>query len=961
MRYSTLVEVYEQLSSTTKRLEKTDIISKFFLQLDEKDKDVLYLLLGNVFPEHDERKIGVSTQLVIKAISKATGVNENEIVKEWKQIGDLGEVSEKLIKHKKQSTLHSHVLTTEKVIYNLRKLPELEGAGTVDKKMYLLTELLTSATPKEALYITRTILSDLRIGIKESTLKEAMNNAFFNGDKESAKKIEDVINKRNDISEVFELVKKGNLKHLEKVSLDVGKPIKVMLAQKAKTISEGFEKVGKPAACFPKGELIFSNPSIKEIENFEENDLVIGKNGKFQKIEKRFKKRYFGNVIKIYPHYLFPFTLTKDHRVLIIKKQLCSWKNRLIICRPNCQEQKYGCQKNYKNYEIEWVCANELEKGDFILFPKFKEFQPKKKIDLKEFNQDRQKETKNNKIRSYSNLKGVFKGKWINQFIKLSPNFFELCGWYLAEGSSSNKGDIRFSLGYNEEKEAERIKKLIKRIFDIEVNILPNKNKGVRIIRIYSILLSNFFIKNFGSSSTNKKIPAFIMFSEKEKIKYFIKSYIQGDGHKTSKNIYTIVTASENIAYQIILLLTKLNILPSVGKYENKGLGKIQYRISIFGKQINNIEKNSHKTKTNHQRFFEDEDFFYIPIKKIEKLKYKGIVFNFETPDNTYLSSAIVHNCEYKYDGFRLEIHKNKNEIKLFTRRLENVTKQFPEVVEYINKYVKGNLFILDTEAVGYDPKTKEYLPFQNISQRIKRKYDIERLEKELPIEINVFDILSYNGDSLLHEPFEKRTELIKKIIHAQKFKIIPAKQIITSDEKKAEEFFKKALKDNQEGVMMKNLKAEYKPGSRVGYMLKIKPESRDLDLVITGAEYGTGKRSGWLSSFILSCKDKNEFLEIGKVGTGIKEKEEEGVSFLELTKLVKPYITEENGKNVKIKPKIVVSINYQEIQKSPTYSSGFALRFPRFTSLRPDRSPENIATLSEIKKDYESQKQKSK
>src|SRR3989338_5532785 len=342
MRYSTLVEVYEQLSSTTKRLEKTDIISKFFLQLDEKDKDVLYLLLGNVFPEHDERKIGVSTQLVIKAISKATGVNENEIVKEWKQIGDLGEVSEKLIKHKKQSTLHSHVLTTEKVIYNLRKLPELEGAGTVDKKMYLLTELLTSATPKEALYITRTILSDLRIGIKESTLKEAMNNAFFNGDKESAKKIEDVINKRNDISEVF-------------------------------------EKVGKPAACFPKGELIFSNPSIKEIENFEENDLVIGKNGKFQKIEKRFKKRYFGNVIKIYPHYLFPFTLTKDHRVLIIKKQLCSWKDRLIICRPNCQAQKYGCQKNYKNYEIEWVCANELEKGDFILFPKFKEFQPKKK------------------------------------------------------------------------------------------------------------------------------------------------------------------------------------------------------------------------------------------------------------------------------------------------------------------------------------------------------------------------------------------------------------------------------------------------------------------------------------------------------------------------------------------------------------------------------------------------------
>lgn len=156
---------------------------------------------------------------------------------------------------------------------------------------------------------------------------------------------------------------------------------------------------------------------------------------------------------------------------------------------------------------------------------------------------------------------------------------------------------------------------------------------------------------------------------------------------------------------------------------------------------------------------------------------------------------------------------------------------------------------------------------------------------------------------------------------------------------------------------MMKNLDSDYDPGRRVGNMVKLKPEEKDLDLVITGGEYGTGKRSGWISSFILSCREGDKFLEIGKVGTGFKEKTEEGVSFEQLTEKVKPLITEEKGKNVKIKPKIIVSVTYQEIQKSPTYSSGFALRFPRFTALRLDKPLSEINSLKEIEKDFEKQK----
>jgi DNA ligase-1 len=315
---------------------------------------------------------------------------------------------------------------------------------------------------------------------------------------------------------------------------------------------------------------------------------------------------------------------------------------------------------------------------------------------------------------------------------------------------------------------------------------------------------------------------------------------------------------------------------------------------------------------------------------------------------------------EFKYDGFRLMINKDdKGNISLFTRRLDNVTKQFPEVVEYVKKYVHGKSFILDSEAVGYDPKKLRYRPFQEISQRIKRKYEISKMQRELPVEVNVFDILFYEGKNLIKKPFNERRQLLEKIVKGERWKLKLAEKLITSDEKQAETFYKKAMSEREEGVMIKNLNAPYKPGARVGYMLKLKPEANTFDLAIVGAEYGTGKRSGWLSSFILACQHEGKLLETGKVGTGIKEKSEEGLSFKDLTKMLKPLVVEEQGRVVKVKPQIIVEVTYQEIQKSPTYSSGYALRFPRVTRLRPDRSVKDIAFLHEVKREYSKQGQK--
>jgi DNA ligase-1 len=309
---------------------------------------------------------------------------------------------------------------------------------------------------------------------------------------------------------------------------------------------------------------------------------------------------------------------------------------------------------------------------------------------------------------------------------------------------------------------------------------------------------------------------------------------------------------------------------------------------------------------------------------------------------------------EYKYDGFRLQIHKTKGKITLFTRRLENVTKQFPEVVGYVKKYVKADNYILDSEAVGFNPKTTQYLPFQAISQRIKRKYDTLALSKKIPVELNVFDLIYINGKNMLNVEFSKRREKLSKIIEPVERKIVLSRIIITKKDEEASKFYNESLDSGNEGVMFKKLNAPYKPGSRVGYMVKLKPVMDSLDLVITGATWGEGKRAKWLTSFTVSCINEiGEFLEIGKVGTGIKELAGEGVTFDELTEQLNPLIVWEKGKEVKVKPKIVVEINFEEIQKSPTYSSKYALRFPRLKVIRHERSPEDISSLEHVEELY--------
>ena len=312
---------------------------------------------------------------------------------------------------------------------------------------------------------------------------------------------------------------------------------------------------------------------------------------------------------------------------------------------------------------------------------------------------------------------------------------------------------------------------------------------------------------------------------------------------------------------------------------------------------------------------------------------------------------------EYKYDGFRMQIHNDGKKISLFTRGMEDVTKQFPDVVKAVSK-IKGKNFIVDCEVVGYEPKTGKYLPFQKISQRIRRKYDTEEMAKQFPVEINAFDLIYYEGKKLLSNRFEDRRELLKKIIKEIPREIVLSKLLITDDDKKVQKFFKESVKSGHEGVMFKSLGAPYKPGRYVGYIAKLKEVMDALDLVVVKAEWGEGKRASWLTSYTVACKDGDNFLEVGKVSTGLKEKFEEGEldNFENMTNELKKIVVSQKGNAVMVKPQIVVEVSYEEIQKSPTYASGYALRFPRILQVRYDKPLNEISTIGNVEELYKSQ-----
>lgn len=300
---------------------------------------------------------------------------------------------------------------------------------------------------------------------------------------------------------------------------------------------------------------------------------------------------------------------------------------------------------------------------------------------------------------------------------------------------------------------------------------------------------------------------------------------------------------------------------------------------------------------------------------------------------------------EWKVDGARVQVHKAGERIAVYTRNLNEVTESVPEIVEALQALPAAEL-ILDGEAIALAPDGAP-LPFQTTMRRFGRKLDVARLRSELPLAVFFFDCLQRDGQALLDHPAHQRFDALAAALPAP----LRIPRLLTADLAAAEAFYADALARGHEGVMAKALDAPYEAGSRGASWLKIK-RVHTLDLVVLAAEWGHGRRRGWLSNLHLGARDAaGGWVMLGKTFKGMTD------ALLEWqTHELLARETRREGHVVHVRPELVVEIAFNDLQASPHYPGGLALRFARVKGYRPDKPPEQADTIDTVRALYAAQ-----
>jgi DNA ligase-1 len=270
---------------------------------------------------------------------------------------------------------------------------------------------------------------------------------------------------------------------------------------------------------------------------------------------------------------------------------------------------------------------------------------------------------------------------------------------------------------------------------------------------------------------------------------------------------------------------------------------------------------------------------------------------------------------------------------------MEDVTAALPEVVAFVERHLDAPA-ILDGEVVAVDEDGRP-LPFQAVLRRFRRKHDVAKAREEVAVEFVAFDCLHVAGADLLAAPLATRHDRLQDVLDAG---VADLWEVDDADAIAAIEA--DALEAGHEGIMLKDPASSYSPGRRGKHWLKRKPDVETLDLVVTGAEWGEGRRAAFLGTFEVSVRDGEAFKTVGKVATGVTDEE-----LAELTELLEPHVRSEDGLAVDLEPTVVFEVGYEELQASPTYDSGWALRFPRFVTVRDDKDATDADTLERVKR----------
>jgi|TARA_B100001750_G_scaffold138595_1_gene110403 DNA ligase-1 len=330
--------------------------------------------------------------------------------------------------------------------------------------------------------------------------------------------------------------------------------------------------------------------------------------------------------------------------------------------------------------------------------------------------------------------------------------------------------------------------------------------------------------------------------------------------------------------------------------------------------------------------------------------------------------------AEYKLDGERVQIHKQMNKIILFSRRLENITQYYPDIIENAGKSINVDEGIFEAEIVPINENTGEFLPFQELMHR-RRKHKLEEAVLQYPITVNFFDVLYFDDKNCLNLEYTKRREILEKVVKEDNFsKLVPMS--LVKNENEIEDFLENSINSGCEGLMLKTPNAGYRAGARGSNWLKLKREYRNelgdsLDLVVIGAYFGRGRRTGLYGTLLLGTynPEKDNFPSICKVGTGFTDESLDQLYQILSNKVIlkkNPRVISEMEADVWLEPELVLEVVASEITLSPIHktglnlvreNSGFALRFPKFTGkIRYEKAVEDASTHDEVLALYKNQ-----
>ncbi len=455
--------------------------------------------------------------------------------------------------------------------------------------------------------------------------------------------------------------------------------------------------------CVDPNTLIVTDEEIKQIKDICYNDKVLTHKGNFDKVLKIIKRKYIGNILRIYTkNDPLPLSITPEHPLYAIKTKRCRWIDRArtnTICKPSCTYKEHCSDNLFRDYKLSWIKARDLNEGDFIAYPIYKKvsnittFKISDFVDMSKFENIELKKdsitskkghnlTKNlsyEKLVENLNLgKGTIyrviynkknvsgeKRKRVQDFlnsinykiqkiiipnkIRLSKDVLRLFGYYLAEGNVGANGQIEFNFNSKERDYILDVKKIVEREFNLKSRIRKAKSRNGTIIGFNSVVVCELFKNLFGGYAKSKRVPQFIRELKYDLQKELVKGYWRGDGSITP-NGYSISTSSKNLVYQFRDILLRLGIVPSISKSKQRDL----YTLNINGiwlKTFCNIIGLKHKFLYIKQRDtlynWVKDDYLFIRIKKIEKKHYKGVVYNLEVnKDNSYVGQTkTMHNC----------------------------------------------------------------------------------------------------------------------------------------------------------------------------------------------------------------------------------------------------------------------------------------------------------------------------